>query len=80
VRELGECPVPLESRGDGINHGKHAGRCCWCVTGTLCQGRVQGTFAQKFGNCKACPFYQFVKKEEGMNFSLSATILARLNV
>jgi signal transduction histidine kinase len=34
------------------------GRVCWAVAGTFCQGRVQGTFAQKYDDCKKCEFYQ----------------------
>jgi signal transduction histidine kinase len=36
------------------------GRACWVVAGTFCEGRVQGTFAQKFEDCKKCEFYQKV--------------------
>lgn len=38
-----------------------AGRACWLVAGTMCGGRVQGTAAQKLGNCRDCDFYQKVK-------------------
>ena len=43
----------------------HFGRACWVVAGTFCEGRVQGTFAQKYENCRKCEFYQkaAVKKE-----------------
>jgi two-component system NtrC family sensor kinase len=34
------------------------GRTCWAVAGTFCEGKVQGTFAQKYENCKKCDFYQ----------------------
>lgn len=27
---------------------------CWQSAGTFCGGRVQGAFAQKYGNCKGC--------------------------
>lgn len=39
-----------------------AGRNCWLVAGTLCGGKVQGTMAQKLGNCRACDFYTKVKE------------------
>ena len=35
------------------------------MSGTLCSGAVQGTFAQKYKNCEICDFYQMVRKEEG---------------
>ena len=41
-----------------------AGRTCWLVAGTLCGGSVQGTAAQKLGNCKDCDFYKKVKARE----------------
>ncbi len=34
------------------------GRICWAVAGTFCEGKVQGTFAQKYEDCRKCPFYQ----------------------
>ena len=34
------------------------GRICWVVAGTFCEGKVQGTFAQKYEDCKRCEFYQ----------------------
>ncbi len=36
----------------------HFGRICWVVAGTLCEGKVQGTFAQKYEDCRKCEFYQ----------------------
>jgi two-component system, NtrC family, sensor kinase len=38
------------------------GRICWAVAGTFCEGKVQGTFAQKYENCIKCDFYQMMKK------------------
>lgn len=37
-------------------HGKHHVR-CWLVAGTYCRGEVQGTFAQKLGDCSKCEVY-----------------------
>ena len=74
--ELGICPAAVETKLDGIHHGKHAGRACWVVSGTLCEGDIQGTFAKKFDNCNKCNFYNLVKKEERANFTLSATLLS----
>lgn len=31
---------------------------CWLVAGTMCEGRVQGVFALKYGSCKECDVYQ----------------------
>jgi two-component system NtrC family sensor kinase len=34
------------------------GRVCWVVAGTFCEGKVQGTFAQKYQNCRKCDFFK----------------------
>ena len=70
VAELGVCPVANETLSNGLNEGSNAGRICWAVAGTLCGGRVQGTFAQKRRSCTQCDFYHMVKTEEGRNFVL----------
>lgn len=31
---------------------------CWAIAGTFCHGNVQGTFAQKIGDCRKCAVYQ----------------------
>ena len=41
------------------------GRVCWAVAGTFCEGKVQGTFAQKLEDCQKCEFYQKARKEAG---------------
>jgi two-component system NtrC family sensor kinase len=41
----------------------HFGRICWAVAGTLCAGKVQGTFAQKIATCRQCAFYLQVKED-----------------
>ncbi len=61
----GGCPVPVESRLDGVNGGKNAGRVCWIIEGTFCRDEVQGTFIQKFSTCKECDFFKLVGSEEG---------------
>jgi two-component system NtrC family sensor kinase len=40
------------------------GRTCWAVAGTFCEGKAQGTFAQKYENCEKCEFYRKVKDKE----------------
>jgi hypothetical protein len=42
----GACPVYPDN-----------GTQCARVAGTLCGGKVQGTFAQKLANCMSCDFY-----------------------
>lgn len=77
-KDLGACAAAADSRLNGTHGGKNGGRACWVLAGTLCGGVTQGTFAQKFGNCEKCEFYQMVKKEEGTAFILSILLLQRL--
>ena len=77
-KELGICKAAIELRTNGINNGKNGGRACWAITGTLCGGKVQGSFAEKLGNCMTCVFYQQVGMEEGPDHQSSKEILARL--
>jgi hypothetical protein len=64
VQELGICPATVEQGLDGAHEGKNAGRACWVVAGSLCGGKIQGTYAQKLNNCWRCEFMNKVKKEE----------------
>jgi hypothetical protein len=48
IEKLGLCPATTEARLDGVHNGNNAGRACWVVSGTLCGGEVQGTYAKKF--------------------------------
>ncbi len=40
------------------------GRVCWVVAGTFCEGKVQGTFAQKYRNCMKCGFFRKRQRKE----------------
>jgi rubrerythrin len=77
-RGLGVCPATLEQRLDGMHDGVNAGRACWVVAGTLCGGEIQGTFAQKFGDCRKCDFYGSVREEEGGLFRSSSELFLKL--
>jgi hypothetical protein len=48
--ELGTCPAYPDD-----------GRNCWRVAGTMCEGKVQGTEAQKRDNCENCNWYKNIK-------------------
>ncbi len=62
VHELGDCPAATETRVDGVNSGKNGGRTCWAIAGTMCSGRVQGTYAAKMTSCQSCEFYKNVQR------------------
>jgi hypothetical protein len=79
VKELGVCPAATETRTNGVNSGRNGGRACWALAGTLCGGKLQGSFAQKLANCMACDFYKTVGQEEGASLVTSKSILARIN-
>jgi hypothetical protein len=68
VKELGVCLASADTSNNGKNSGKNAGRYCWKIGGTLCGGKVQGTFASKMENCLQCEFFKKVREEEGDNF------------
>jgi hypothetical protein len=64
VNELGVCMAAAETKMNGIHSGKNGGRACWVLSGTLCGGDVQGTFAAKMSNCLRCEFFKEVSREE----------------
>ena len=68
VETLGVCPASEDIEPNGVNDGENGGRMCWAVAGTLCYGRVQGSFAQKEESCRDCDFYKLVQGEEGKFF------------
>jgi hypothetical protein len=74
---LGVCPVVKNHELEGTHGGKSAGRACWIVAGSMCGGAVQGTFADKYSNCRDCDFYKLVRKEEGFSFQLSPVLLSK---
>ena len=47
-KELGTCPA----------YTMEAGEACWLIAGTFCDGKKQGTFAEKINSCLECDFYK----------------------
>lgn len=64
TESLGVCSVLINDALDGTHNGKQAGRCCWIVAGTLCNGTIQGSYASKRESCRNCEFYKLVKTQE----------------
>ena len=62
--ELGICPATVNTELNTAHGGINAGRACWAIAGSLCGGKIQGTYAQKLHNCWRCEFMNMVKKEE----------------
>jgi diguanylate cyclase (GGDEF)-like protein len=75
VKELGVCPATTDAKLHGVHGGENAGRACWVVAGSMCGGKMQGTFAQKYGDCVKCDFFKDVKEKEGANYIDSSTLL-----
>ncbi len=74
--ELGICPVATYQELHGAHDGQNAGRACWVIAGSLCGGKIQGSYAQKLTNCWRCDFFKNVKtQEEPTDFGFSATRL-----
>ena len=78
VDELGVCPAAVEKKLDTFNQGKNGGRSCWGVSGTMCFGYVEGSFAKKIGNCMHCEFFKIVQQEEGNEWVSTKDILGKL--
>jgi len=74
--ELGVCAAAKATKVNGIHGGKNGGRACWAVAGTLCGGKLQGTFATKISSCMACDFYRIVISEEGSNCKNARELVA----
>lgn len=78
VPEFGVCPAAAQAALDGINDGKNGGRACWVIAGTLCGGKVQGSYAAKLANCMQCEFFKQVAAEQGRAFQRATDILAKI--
>jgi len=77
--EFGVCSAATESRLDGTHGGVNAGRACWVVAGTLCQGFVDGDYATKLPSCQVCDFYGVVRKQEGEDWVWASSLLETLD-
>ena len=63
---------------NGVHGGQNAGRACWAITGTLCDRKVQGSFAVKLPTCLECPAYRSIRAEEGAQLNSTRDMLGRL--
>ncbi len=78
AKDQGVCPAATDERLNGTYDGTNAGRACWVIAGTMCEGVPQGTYAQKLGDCGRCEFYSLVKKEEGKDFLLTVSLIKKV--
>jgi hypothetical protein len=79
AEELGICPASTYMPFHEIHGGTAAGRACWAVAGTMCRGKVSGTFAKKLGDCRKCEFYCLVIEQEGESILLTVDLLCRVD-
>ncbi len=70
VSEFGVCPSATDTSANRLNGGENAGRICWAIAGTFCDGKVQGVFAEKKNTCIGCDFFCKVNEEEGKKFKI----------
>ncbi len=78
-RGQGICPATTDTKLHGVHKGINAGRACWVIAGTMCNGQVQGTFAQKYHDCRICDFYHEVKQEEGVDFLITIDLIRMID-
>lgn len=78
VAGKGVCPAAEHQAANGIHGGCNGGRVCWAISGTLCGGLIQGTFAEEIINCGDCDFFQLVQSEEERSFLSIESIFKRL--
>ncbi len=76
--ELGVCPAATEIRLDGTHGGINAGRACWVIAGSMCGGKIQGTYAEKYISCSKCDFFMKVKSEENASFKMTSSLRTKL--
>lgn len=72
IKGPGICPVLSEKNFDGVHGGINGGRACWIVSNTMCYGKTQGTYEEKYETCTTCDFYRSVLEEEDYLMSPSA--------
>jgi hypothetical protein len=70
AQALGVCPAAVETHFTGTNRGKFAGRYCWRIAGTFCEGKIEGSFAGGLMSCSFCEFYKLVQETEGDDLQL----------
>ncbi|MGW8272094.1 MAG: two-CW domain-containing protein [Thermodesulfovibrionales bacterium] len=73
-----KCPAAIEQRLNGVHGGKNAGRSCWEVSGTLCDGGMSGGYPEKRKICMSCDFYRSVRTSEEPFFIPPGTLAAMI--
>lgn len=75
------CPASTAEFADGINDGLNGGRCCWAISGSLCQVINRFDTSHKSVSCLTCDFFKKVEEEEGVaKFSIFKDLVIRQRV
>ena len=61
-----------------MNEGANGGRISRATAGTLCNGKVQGSYAAKMNTCTQCEFYQRVVRQQGADLQRASAVLGKL--
>ena len=67
VAAEGVCQAALAEEHNGVNGGINGGRHCWRISGTVYEGDMQGSIANKLAHCAHCRFFSRVLNEMGEN-------------
>lgn len=78
VDDLGVCPAATEERLDGVHDGTNAGRTCWVVAGTFCDGEAACIFVKEVKDCTHCEVHKKVSNEEFPYLLPTPELLRRL--
>jgi DNA-binding XRE family transcriptional regulator len=54
--EIRECPPERKQSCPAWEF--RAGHLCWFISGTICQGKVQGSWKKKMGLCRRCEVFR----------------------
>ncbi len=68
IEEFSIYPSVNENSLSSFNNGETEIRACPVIEGTVCEGMIQGTFIEKFEECRTCEFYKKTKQEEENSF------------
>ena len=60
------CPITTATSANGLNGGVNAGRICWIMAESCCNGEVKCSKLHRKDSCFSCEFRYKVTAEEGL--------------
>ncbi|MBS3956171.1 MAG: hypothetical protein KGZ40_01355 [Clostridiales bacterium] len=76
-REGARCPASACEALAGVHEGVAAGRACWVIEGTYCDGSSAGPYEIKIHVCRKCAFYARVQVEEAFTLVSDEDLVRR---